>query len=204
MKAMERRQVTVVDDATRERLERFGVAVLADNGSRSPRRVLTVGDDGIARGSVRAFDAALVHLFGLGVSFTDQPLELVAFERIERTLRRAVGSLELLWPVGLTLPEGAEVRVSLEPITEGTPTQSLNTRVSSEATAPGPSRANLAGATFEQVFAGRSRLNVMVTDQKQRQETKLPNGGTRYSASMLFETTAKVVIAPSERTRLQL
>lgn len=89
-------------------------------------------------------------------------------------------------------------------ITEGTPTQSLNTRVSSEATAPGPSRANLAGATFEQVVAGRSRLNVMVTDQKQRQETKLPNGGTRYSASVLFETTAEVVIAPSERTRLQL
>jgi len=163
-----------------------------------------VGDDGIARGSVRAFDAAIVHLFGLGISFTDQPLELVAFERIERTLRLAVGSLELLWPPGLTLPEGAEVRLSLEPITEGTPTQSLNTRVSSEATAPGPTRANLAGATFEQVVAGRSRLNVMVTDQKQRQETKLPNGGTRYSALVLFETTAEVVIAPSERTRLQL
>jgi hypothetical protein len=163
-----------------------------------------VGEDGIARGSLRAFEPAIVHLFGMGISFTDQPLELVAFERNEHTLRLAVGSLELRWPQGLTLPEGARVSSKFEPISDGTPTQTLNTTVSSEAAAAGPYRADHAGATFERVVAGRSRLSVTVSDPKQRQETKLPDDRTRFGALVLFETTAEVLITPNECTRLLL
>jgi hypothetical protein len=41
LKSIERLQVSVLDDATEERLQRFGVDVLENNGARSPSRVMT-------------------------------------------------------------------------------------------------------------------------------------------------------------------
>jgi protocatechuate 3,4-dioxygenase beta subunit len=163
-----------------------------------------IGADGFVRGIARGSRTAVVHLTDLGVALTDQPIELTIGDRVERTVRLSLGRLALQWPPGRTPAEGTLVRFELAPVAAGGLTQSGSMKVAARAETGERFRADVSGAHLDQVAAGRSRLQVTVTDPSVPLTHLIEKGGTISWPPVVFEASAEVVVTAGALTTVQL